>query len=41
VTANGVGSRCAEAVEEALAEALEITFFPGEATMVCRVESRE
>jgi hypothetical protein len=39
--ADGVGSKCAEALEEALAEVAELPSFPGDATTACRAESRQ
>lgn len=39
--ANGVGSNCAAALEEAIAEPVQIPSFPGEATAACRTESRD
>lgn len=41
VTADGVGSKCAEAVEEAIAEPEALPDFPGDATVACRAESRQ
>jgi hypothetical protein len=41
VMAGGVGSKCAEAVEEAIAEPEALPNFPGDATAGCRAESRQ
>jgi hypothetical protein len=40
VLAGGVGSDCADALEEAMAESQTIPLFPGDATAACRAESR-
>jgi hypothetical protein len=40
VLADGVGSECAAALEEALAESFATPLFPGDATVACRAESR-
>jgi hypothetical protein len=41
VLADGVGSKCATALEEALAEPGQIPSFPGDATAACRAESSD
>jgi hypothetical protein len=41
VMADGVGDKCAEAIEEAIAEPGQISSFPGDATAACRAESRQ
>jgi hypothetical protein len=40
VLADGVGNACSEALEEALAEYVQIPYFPDEAAITCRDESR-
>jgi hypothetical protein len=40
VMADGVGSECTAALEEALAEPTQIPYFPGSAAAACRAESR-
>lgn len=39
ILSEGVGGDCAAALEEALANSLELPFFPGEATATCRADS--
>lgn len=41
VMADGVGSECTAALEEALAEPTQIPSFPGSAAAACRAESRD